>query len=86
MSDRLERKVSQMAEDIVQQIIDTMALKGVSTSGLSTAANVSRAYTSRVLNGHNVPTIDWLARVVDALGLEIKLAPKAKPVKRRKAG
>lgn len=32
------------------------------------AANLSRVYVSRIINGHAIPTLDVAARIAEALG------------------
>jgi transcriptional regulator with XRE-family HTH domain len=57
----------------VQQIAAEMQRRGLTISEVARAAGFSRPHLSRVLAGHESPTIDRLARLATAVGLTISV-------------
>lgn len=50
-----------------------MTERGISISELSREAKVGRQYLHRVLNGEQVPTVDWMEAVGKEVGIRVKL-------------
>jgi DNA-binding phage protein len=46
--------------------------RGMSVSELARQSEVSRPYTSRVLNGEKNPTLEWVQRVAKTLGISVR--------------
>ena len=60
-----------MTERAVKRIRHEMTRQGLTISELAERAQVGRPYLSNVLAGYHSPSVDWLARVLGVLGVEI---------------
>lgn len=86
MATQTTRKDSALNNQIRDTITDTMERLGLNNCSLAEMIGTSRVYVSQVINGHKTPTVEWLQKVCDELGLEIQLVPKPARPRRRKAG
>jgi antitoxin component HigA of HigAB toxin-antitoxin module len=80
------KKESALNNQMLDTITDTMERLGINNCSLARMIGTSRVYVSQVVNGHRTPTVEWLQKVCDELGLELRLEPKPARPKRRKAG
>lgn len=59
-------------EDFIRQLRRRMQATDTSVHQLAAAAGVGFPYLYRVLNGEQVPTLEWASRVARQVGLEIR--------------
>lgn len=67
---------------VATQIREHCARRGLTVQALAERAGTSRGYLYAVLNGEKSPTVDWLARIADALGVDMH--ELAKPIRKSK--
>lgn len=63
---------------LIDQLIDQRRKKGMTQKQLATAANLTQAAIGRVESKKNVPQLDTLLKVVNALGCDLMLVPSDK--------
>lgn len=70
-------------QNFVANLGDYLAKRGVSQRELAKLMGIKHPYISRVLAGHSVPTLDFVDKVADAIGVSGE-SLIAKPQKRGK--
>jgi transcriptional regulator with XRE-family HTH domain len=56
---------------VATRIREICERKGVSIQDLAKRAGTARSYLYSVLDGAKSPTVDWLAKIAEALGVDI---------------
>lgn len=61
-------------DDFISKLRKRMDSRGLSVRDLATEAGVGYPYLYRVLKGEQNPSIDWMEKVGDKVGLKIKIS------------
>jgi transcriptional regulator with XRE-family HTH domain len=73
-TNRRSRNSVQQFLDAIKSAIES---KGISITALAEKAELSRPYLSKVLSGHQEPSLDVADRIAKAVGLEVRtVAPR----------
>lgn len=72
---------------VAERIRDLAAERGLALTHLADRAGVSRAQLWNVLGGSKSPTLAWLIKIADALGVDVieLLRPAVKATRPRRA-
>lgn len=78
--------VEQVRARLASRLRELCERKGVSVADLARRADTARSFIHAVLNGTKSPTLDWLARIAEALGVDVQDLVKKPRKPRNPAG
>lgn len=84
MSYKEQSEVSAVSRKLVNEVIELVHLSGLTVVDYCKMADVNRPYFYRVRDGKNVPTLDWVAKLLRPLNAELCVRKKKTAAKRRK--